>query len=90
MRFVAPSAYTIVTKEAVPLLDAHIARLRTAHAYYAQRDGQSEWGQYPGDGAIWAEIRKTLEDHERTGPGDWRVSWTSPTLISPRGLAYGP
>lgn len=90
MRFVAPSAYTIITKEAVPLLDAHIARLRTAHAYHAQRDGQSEWGRYPGDGAIWAEIRKTLEDHERTGPGDWRVGRIFPTLLSPRDLSYSP
>ena len=58
-----------VHKDAVPLLDAHIARLREAHARFSEMyPGQR--ATWPGDDTIWETIRKELD---ATKNGDWRI-----------------
>jgi hypothetical protein len=48
-----------------------VARLRKAHAYFAERDGEAVWGDWLGGDVLWARVREKLE---ATGAGDWRVS----------------
>jgi len=58
-----------VHKDAVPLLDAHIARLREAHARFSEiYPGQ--WATWPGDDTVWETIRKELDAAKN---GDWRI-----------------
>ena len=62
-----------VQKHHVPLLDRHIARLRTAHAHYVDKEGQAKWGVWPGDDAVWQDVRMVLQSRADAGAGDYRV-----------------
>jgi hypothetical protein len=57
-----------VLREDIPLIDYHIARLKEAHAHFAEND--SAWGEWPGDDGVWQSIRSRLEEAHA---GDWRV-----------------
>ena len=63
-----------VERDHVPLFERHIARLRTAHTYFTERDGKGVWADWPGDEPVWEEIKRVLQRGEEDGGGDWRVS----------------
>lgn len=62
-----------VIKAHVPLVDRHIARLRTAHHHFARTHGAKTWGEWPGDEVVWEEIRRALQSRADEGHGDYRV-----------------
>ena len=63
-----------VGKTHVPLVDRHIARLRTAHKHYVDAEGEAKWGRWAGDEAVWDEVvRPALQARADEGPGDYRV-----------------
>lgn len=74
-----------LTRASVPLWERHVARLRAAHTHFAGRDGDTAWGTWPGEEALWRATesvlaRRDAEEGERGG--DWRVR----ILIWPRGV----
>lgn len=74
-RYTSPSPpATTIQRTHIPLLDRHIARLRSAWAYFSERDGEGVWGAWPGDDSIWERIKEVVEASEKRGRGDWRVS----------------
>jgi len=67
--------YTTDSKRAVeevniPLWPYHLRRLKEAHAYFANKDGEDKWGIWPGDEAVWEKVRDKLESIDE---GDFRV-----------------
>lgn len=44
-------------------------------------DGENVWGDWPGDDVIWNEIKRKVEQSEKEGGGDWRVSLPSSELV---------
>ena len=76
MRYTSPSPPTVsgqIGKEDIPLLDRHIARLKSAWTYFTEKDGREVWGDWPGDEYVWDKIREALRKGEEDGVGDWRV-----------------
>jgi hypothetical protein len=63
-----------IERQDIPLLDRHIARLKSAWAYFTKRDGREVWGDWPGDEVVWKRIKEKVQESEREGGGDWRVS----------------
>jgi hypothetical protein len=74
---------TFITKGDVPLIDRHIARLRTAHAHYVNHEGESKWGTWPGDEQVWEAIHAVLQNIADEGPGDYRVRESCMSRTSP-------
>jgi hypothetical protein len=70
-RYTSPSGP--LTPDAIPLWKYHVARLRTAHAHFAAL-GTAQWGEWVGDDEVWARVKAAIEEKEREGRGDWRVS----------------
>jgi len=68
------NATTPVEEEHVPLVRRHIARLKKAHTHFAERDGKEVWVEWIGDEEVWKCLKARLEEVERAGRGDWRVS----------------
>jgi hypothetical protein len=67
--------YTTDTKRNVeegmiPLWPYHLRRLKEAHAHFVNRDGGDKWGIWPGDEAVWGNVRDKLESVDK---GDYRV-----------------
>lgn len=54
-------------------MDLHIERLRKAHGYFSKRD-EGRWAKWVGDDALWDTVKGKLEEKEKEGRGDWRVS----------------
>lgn len=69
MRYTSTQGRRPVRRDDVPLLDGHLSRLRDGHGYFASRK-PAKWGEWPGDHAVWEQIRGALQNAER---GDWRV-----------------
>lgn len=59
-----------VRRDDIPLWTYHIQRLQEAHTHFAQRDGETKWGEWPGGEAIWEQVKMKLDT---TPEGDWRV-----------------
>jgi len=53
----------------IPLWTYHLRRLREAHTYFVEKDGD-KWGFWPGDEAVWGKVREKLEGVNK---GDYRV-----------------
>jgi len=54
----------------IPLWPYHLRRLKEAHAYFTNQDGDDKWGVWPRDEAVWEKVRAKLESVDE---GDYRV-----------------